>query len=101
MLVAVGAAVDEAFGLQTAPVASVVRPIPTGEGLLLAFSLRHQPDIWPQLPCLLFLFLGFSLALSSSSESATNLDFAHVFIAASLIAIAFFLSFSAVRCLLL
>ena len=48
MLVAVGAAVDEAFGLQTAPVASVVRPIPAGEGLLLAFSLRHQPDIWPQ-----------------------------------------------------
>ena len=44
-LVAVGTAVDEAFGLQTAPVASVVRPIPTGEGLLFAFSLRHQPDI--------------------------------------------------------
>ena len=42
MLVAVGAAVDEAFGLQTAPVASVVGPIPAGEGLLLAFSLRHQ-----------------------------------------------------------
>ena len=48
MLVAVGAAVGEAFELQTAPVASVVRPIPAGEGLLLAFSLLHQPDIWPQ-----------------------------------------------------
>ncbi|CAH3163482.1 unnamed protein product, partial [Porites lobata] len=45
------------------------------------------------LPPDLFLLLGFSLGPSSSSESVIPLDFPHVFIAASLTAIAFLHSF--------
>ena len=45
MLVAISAAADKTFGHQIVLVASVVRPILAGEGLLL-LSLLHLPDIW-------------------------------------------------------
>ena len=66
MLGAASAAAVEPFELQIALVASIVRPALVGERLLLLFKKLQSITTTPP-----FLPLGFSPALSSSSESAT------------------------------
>ena len=99
MIVAVVAAAEKAFGLQISLAASVQNDkfmLTKGYSfflhlrICLTFGFKELQLITATL---FLLFPGFSLALSSSSESASYLDFAHISIAASLTAIAFLLSF--------